>query len=85
MSDQFWWARRIHELGVSSVPIPRRKLSAEDLGAAILSASNDPAMRDRAASLGRRIDGEDGVACAVAAFQRQLAGASPAAVVSSPL
>lgn len=82
MSDQFWWARRIHELGVGAAPIPRRRLSAPRLAAAILAASGDHSMRGRAASLGRRIRTEDGVARGVEAFERHVVGAAPPAVAA---
>lgn len=73
MSDQFTWARRIHELGVSTPPMRRRELSADRLHKAIAIASTDRAMRRRAADLGERIRAEDGVARAVELFDRHVA------------
>jgi UDP:flavonoid glycosyltransferase YjiC (YdhE family) len=70
MTDQFLWARRLHELGAGPAPLPRRSLSADHLAAAIRMATTDVAMRDRAAALARRICAEDGVAHAVEAFDR---------------
>ena len=72
MTDQFLWARRLHELGVAPPPIPRLELSAERLGEAIRLAASDVAMRGRAAALGERIRAEDGVGRAVELIGREL-------------
>jgi sterol 3beta-glucosyltransferase len=68
--DQPFWARRVHELGVGPRPVPRARLTAERLAAAIREAVEDASMRARAAALGARIRGEDGVGNAVRAFER---------------
>ena len=47
--DQFAWARRLHELGASSTPLPRKSLTAEVLAAAIRSALQPHARRQGAA------------------------------------
>jgi len=62
MGDQPFWAKRVTELGVGPQPIPRRKLTAERLAAAITTATTNQNMRARAAALGERIRAEDGVA-----------------------
>jgi UDP:flavonoid glycosyltransferase YjiC (YdhE family) len=67
--DQFFWGRRVFELGAGPRPILRSQLNAEDLAAA-LRLTADPAMQHRASALGKRIGGENGVARAVASFQR---------------
>jgi UDP:flavonoid glycosyltransferase YjiC (YdhE family) len=86
-SDQFSWARRVHELGVASQPIPRRKLSVERLEEAIRMVTTDGQMRRRAAALGARIREEDGVARGVEFFEAHVGGAVarplPAAAVAS--
>jgi sterol 3beta-glucosyltransferase len=69
-SDQFSWAKRVHELGVASHPIPRRKLTAADLAEAISTVTGDEAIRLRAATLGETIRAEHGVERAVAHFER---------------
>jgi sterol 3beta-glucosyltransferase len=78
MTDQFLWARRVHELGAGPAPIRRRELTAERLADAIRAATGDDGMRRRAAALGEWIRAEDGVARAVEAFERRVAGRSPA-------
>jgi UDP:flavonoid glycosyltransferase YjiC (YdhE family) len=77
--DQFFWGRRVFELGVGPRPIPRRRLQVAPLVAAIEAAATDTGMRSRAAELGRRIRSEDGVGRAVAAFERHLGRATVAA------
>jgi UDP:flavonoid glycosyltransferase YjiC (YdhE family) len=74
-TDQFSWARRIHELGVASAPIRRRKLSPAQLGEAIRLVTTDEAIRARSAALGETIRAEDGVGRAVAHFERSVASA----------
>src|SRR5919201_2936489 len=73
-SDQFSWARRMTELRVSPPPIPRRRLSVDRLEHAVTAATTDRELRDRAKALGRSIRDEDGVARAVEAFERRVAG-----------
>jgi sterol 3beta-glucosyltransferase len=74
-ADQFTWARRMTELRVSPPPIPRRKLSRESLETALIGATTSDVLRERAQALAARILEEDGVAAAVAAFERRFAGA----------
>jgi sterol 3beta-glucosyltransferase len=74
MTDQFAWARRLHELGVGPAPIPRRELGAESLAEAIRIVIRDKAMRQRVAVLGEQVRSEDGVARAVDAFERRFGG-----------
>ncbi|MGG6269289.1 glycosyltransferase [Leptolyngbya sp. AN03gr2] len=64
--DQPFWGQRLAELGVGLDPIPRKQLTAEHLADAIDRAVTDQAMRQRAADLGAKIRGEDGIAHAVA-------------------
>ena len=66
--DQPFWASRVVALGTGPAPIPRRRLTAGALAAALRAAVTDGAMRDRAAALGVAIRAEDGVAAATACF-----------------
>jgi sterol 3beta-glucosyltransferase len=70
--DQPVWGRRVFELGAGPRPIPRKRLTADRLAAAIRIAATDPEMRRRAVAVGERIRTEDGVARAVAAFERHV-------------
>jgi len=72
MADQPFWGQRVHALGVGPKPIPRPKLTAENLGQAIHAAATDPAMRQRAQALGEQIRAEDGVGRAVGLIEAYL-------------
>ncbi|WP_375426143.1 glycosyltransferase [uncultured Friedmanniella sp.] len=63
--DQPFWASRVHGLGTGPTPIPRKRLTAENLGDALLAATTDAAMSRRAADLGTLIRAEDGVTAAI--------------------
>lgn len=70
-ADQPFWAARVAGLGVAPAPLPRRQLSAEALARAIEVAATAE-VRERAAALGPRIAGEDGVGQAVTLIERVL-------------
>jgi sterol 3beta-glucosyltransferase len=59
--DQPFWGQRLFELGVSTKPIPRSKLTAEKLEAAIKEATTSPAMQHKVTELSKKIVAEDGV------------------------
>jgi len=63
--DQPLWACRLARLGVAGRPLPRRKLTADHLAAALTGVVDDAAMRDRARAVSRRVKSEDGVGSAV--------------------
>lgn len=64
--DQPFWGRRVARLNAGPPPIPQKKLTVEALCQAITIATNDKAMRDSAAALGRRLFEENGTSNAVA-------------------
>ncbi|WP_438019114.1 glycosyltransferase [Sorangium sp. So ce315] len=72
LADQLFWGRRVEELGVGPRAIPRPRLTAASLEAAIHAAATDAGMQRRAAELGRKIRGEDGVATAIGHIERRL-------------
>lgn len=69
-ADQPFWGQRVYELGAGPKPVPRLKLTAEKLGAAIRVAVEDDGMAKRAAELGEKLRAEDGVATAVAVIKK---------------
>jgi sterol 3beta-glucosyltransferase len=71
-ADQPFWAHRVHKMGLSPQPIPRRSLTSARLTHAIRVAVQDEGLRQRATDMGRRIRTENGVAAAIEAIQRQL-------------
>ena len=67
--DQPFWGEQIAKLGVGPAPIHRRVLTAGNLAAAIKTAVSDPAMKEKAAVLGRQIRAENGIERGIALFQ----------------
>jgi UDP:flavonoid glycosyltransferase YjiC (YdhE family) len=67
--DQFFWGRRVHELGVGPDAIPCKKLTAGRLAQAIDVVVTDKQMRHLAAELGRVIEAEGGLNRAVQIVQ----------------
>jgi sterol 3beta-glucosyltransferase len=68
--DQPFWARLTEKIGVGTRPIPRKKLTAERLAAAIEEAVSNAALRQRAGELGRQVSSEDGMGRAVEIIQK---------------
>jgi sterol 3beta-glucosyltransferase len=71
--DQFAWAQIIERLGVGVDGGRMSRLNAERLSRSIAKAINDEGMRRRVADLANQIEGEDGIARAVAILERHAA------------
>jgi UDP:flavonoid glycosyltransferase YjiC (YdhE family) len=69
-ADQPFWARRLHELGIASRPIPIRRLTVRRLADAIRCVVATESIRDRATAIGDRVRSENGVARAVELVER---------------
>jgi UDP:flavonoid glycosyltransferase YjiC (YdhE family) len=69
-ADQPFWGQRVYELGVGPKPIPRKRLTMDNLTEAIRHAVSNTTMQKSAASLGERIRAEDGIAQAVTVIER---------------
>lgn len=65
LGDQFFWAQRLHTLGVAPAAVPRRSLDARRLAHAIHELFADPRAQERAHAIARAMTSEDGVAEAV--------------------
>jgi UDP:flavonoid glycosyltransferase YjiC (YdhE family) len=61
LADQFYWGKRITELGVSPGSIPHKKLAADALARSIQAMVRDESMRMRAAALGEKLRLENGI------------------------
>jgi UDP:flavonoid glycosyltransferase YjiC (YdhE family) len=83
MADQPFWGYQVARLGVGPKPIPRKKLTANRLAAAICQATTDPRMHEQAALLGKNIRQEDGVSRAVSLVRELLERDDPRLLVSS--
>lgn len=70
MGDQPFWGRRVADLGVGTIPIPKKKLTSQRLAEAITEAVSNTAMYQQAHELGEKIRAEDGIANAVAIVDR---------------
>ena len=55
--DQFYFARRVHALGVAPSPIPRRKLSVERLVETLRATLENELLGERARELAQRLAG----------------------------
>lgn len=73
MADQPFWGRRVAVLGVGPQPIPRHRLTAAALAAALRQATGDGDIRQRATRLGEQLRAEDGIGRAVTLIHAQLA------------
>lgn len=71
-ADQIGWGERLHQLGVSPKPIPRKQLTVESLEKAIIIATSNAVMQQEAAQLGLRIRSENGVEQSVAIIHQYL-------------
>lgn len=69
-ADQFFWARRVAELGVGIAAPRLSQLSAATLATALLRATSDATMKHKAAALGGRLGAEDGAAHAARLIAR---------------
>ena len=63
--DQPFWAKHVYQSGASPAPIPRLKLDAKKLAAALQEATQDGRIQRTASQLGNHIRAESGVADAV--------------------
>jgi len=74
-TDQPFWAHRVVRLGAGPTSGPRKRLTADRLGAAISRGVGDEGIRARARDVGERVRAEDGSARAVEVLERALGGA----------
>jgi len=68
--DQFFWARRVAELGLGPRAIPVDLVTADQLADRVETAVADPAIRARAAGMAPAIRARNGTAAAVAHLER---------------
>jgi UDP:flavonoid glycosyltransferase YjiC (YdhE family) len=71
--DQFFWADRLRRAGVAADPVDGRHLKASSLAQGIEFAERSE-VRAHARALGMRMRAEDGLATAVAAIEKLMAG-----------
>ena len=72
--DQSFWGARVNKMGLGPEPIPHKRLSADQLAAAIHQAVTDVTMRRRAQAVGETVRSENGLENAVAIVERYFGG-----------
>jgi vancomycin aglycone glucosyltransferase len=73
--DQYYWADRLHRIGLSPPSIPQTRLTAEKLTSAVDECLSDGEMKSRAEMVRRDLSGAgDGIAAAVAQLESTLEG-----------
>lgn len=70
--DQGFWGRTVQALGVGVAPIPRKKLTADNLAAAIMELTSNRTIQANARALGEKIQQEDGLTEAMQWMERFL-------------
>jgi sterol 3beta-glucosyltransferase len=70
--DQFFWGKRLEQLGVATRPIPQKQLSSESLAASIREILDSPETRSRSRLIAESISREDGVKTAVGVLENYL-------------
>ena len=67
--DQYYWGNRIRQLGLGPSPIPRSKLTAPRLAAAMVKAVSDPDLRENARLMGEKLRRNNGLKEALMLFE----------------
>lgn len=71
MADQPFWARRLTDLGVNVPPIAPKKITVENLTAALRTLTSDADLHRRAAEMGALIRAEGGLEAMCAVIERR--------------
>ena len=69
IADQFYWGRRLYELGVAAKSLPRRNLNVKDLARRIEQVINTPSINEKAETLGTQMESEDGLTTTVSLIE----------------
>ena len=81
--DQYYWAHRVERLGIGPRGLPVDLVTADILSDRLDAAVGDPAIRERAATLGRAVAARNGVDAAVGHLEA-LVSAGRTAVDTKP-
>lgn len=71
IADQFFWAKIVHELGVSPQPIKRAQLTTDNLAESLREVAHNDDLRQQAFSLGEQIRTENGVDKAIQLIEQE--------------
>jgi sterol 3beta-glucosyltransferase len=72
--DQHFWGAAVHRVGAGPKPLPAKKLTAQELAAAIRAATQDRGIQRGAIELSERIGREDGAGQASGQIEAVLSG-----------
>jgi len=72
--DQFYWGKRLSDLGLGPQSLPLRKLTVNRLSETLDMALTDEKIRMHAADMSEKIREEDGVKAAVEVIEDHAAG-----------
>jgi UDP:flavonoid glycosyltransferase YjiC (YdhE family) len=65
IADQFYWGQCVHQLSLGPPPIPRPKLTGENLATVLQELVHNKQFHDAACKIGMQIRSEDGIGNAV--------------------
>lgn len=68
--DQPFWGHRVQQLGVGPAPMPRKTLTADQLTRAIETVLGQPSMTEKARTLGKKIQAEQGLQDTIGVIER---------------
>ena len=71
VADQFYWSRRLHQLGAAVTPLKRTRLSVRRLARRLEAALRSPKYSERARTLGSAMGAEDGPVKAAALLEER--------------
>lgn len=71
--DQFYWAHRVHHLGLGPRGLPRPRLNVESLARSLRALSGQASYREASKSLAAKLSGRSGVEEAVKLLERVVA------------
>jgi UDP:flavonoid glycosyltransferase YjiC (YdhE family) len=71
-ADQTFWGEQVYRMGIGPRPIPRRKLTVENLSQAIQEVVSNPSLRQRASQVGYAMRSENGVGNAARIIEQYL-------------
>jgi sterol 3beta-glucosyltransferase len=76
-ADQYFWARRIADLGAGPRTVSRGRMTAQEMARLFVRTVRDGAMRDSVRRIGEMIRAENGVANAIEALLPLLGSSAP--------
>ena len=65
IADQFYWGKRLFDLGVAPRSLPRRNLTSKGLAKRIEQVLATPSLTEKAITIGSQMESEDGLSNAV--------------------